>query len=79
MTQPAPYDDLREQIEGLMSEGRVHSRQAGASAKVTTYWHIGDAVQRHIGNRPRVTTGLIFDRSIGLKLDTFAGPALGMR
>jgi len=26
-----------------------------------------------------VTTGLIFDRSIGLKLDTFAGPALGMR
>ena len=60
MTENGPgreYDALREQIEGIMSEGKVHTRQAGESGKIETYWHIGDALQDHFRGHPRAEYG----------------------
>ena len=51
------YQALREQIEGLLSEGRLHSRRAGEWEKVETYWHIGAALLQHLGPQPRATYG----------------------
>ena len=51
------YDTLREQIEGILSEGKVHTRQAGEWEKVETYWHIGDALQIHFHGHPRAEYG----------------------
>jgi hypothetical protein len=53
MQDPQPYNALREQIDGLLTEGRLHTRKAGEWEKVETYWHIGDALQRHISARHR--------------------------
>ena len=55
---PSPsYAALREQVEGILSEGKLHSRRATEWEKVETYWHIGDAVHRHLGGRPRAEYG----------------------
>jgi len=55
---PTPqYHDLREEIEGILSEGKVHSRQAGEWEKVETYWHIGDALQTHLKDQARAEYG----------------------
>ena len=51
------YHSLRDQIEGILSEGKVHTRQAGEWEKVETYWHIGDALLGHFGDRPRAEYG----------------------
>ncbi len=47
------YHALREQIEGILSEGKIHTRQAGEWERVETYWHIGDALQTHFRGHPR--------------------------
>ena len=53
----APYHALRDQIEGLLSEGRLHTRQSSEWEKVVTYWHIGDALTSHIDGQPRADYG----------------------
>ena len=55
---PSPqYHALREQIEGILSEGKIHTRQAGEWGRVETYWHIGDALQTHFRGHPRAEYG----------------------
>ncbi len=54
---PTQYCALREQIQGIISEGRIHTRQAGEWEKVETYWHIGDALISHIDGQPRAEYG----------------------
>ena len=48
------YHNLREQLEGLLTEGRQFGRRAAEWEKVETYWHIGDTLtrflQRHGGS-----------------------------
>ena len=57
-TQPDPrYHALREQIEGVLSEGKVHSRRTGDWAKVEAYWHVGEALQTHFSGQPRAEYG----------------------
>jgi len=51
------YHALREQIEGILSEGKIHTRQAGEWERVETYWHIGDALQTHFRGHPRAEYG----------------------
>ena len=51
------YHALREQIEGIISEARVHTRRTGEWARVETYWHIGDSVLTHLGGQPRAEYG----------------------
>ena len=46
------YHSLREQIEGLLTESRQQTRQAGEWEKVETYWQIGDALTAHIDTIP---------------------------
>ena len=41
---PTQYRALREQIHGIISEGKIHTRRSGEWEKVETYWHIGDAL-----------------------------------
>lgn len=58
MPEPEPrYAALREQVEGILTEGRMQSRQAGQWEKVGTYWHVGDALLSHIGSQPRAGYG----------------------
>jgi len=60
MTETQPdlqYDTLREQIEGILSEGKVHTQRAGEWAKVEAYWHIGDALQIHFRGNSRAEYG----------------------
>ena len=59
MTEPlaSAYLELREQIEGLLTEGRQHRRQAGEAEKVGTYWHMGDALVRHFLSHPDAAYG----------------------
>ena len=54
---PTQYRALREQIQGIISEGGIHTRQAGEWEKVETYWHIGDALISHIDGQPRAEYG----------------------
>ena len=54
---PIQYRALREQIQGIISEGKIHTRQAGEWEKVETYWHIGDALISKIGGQPRAEYG----------------------
>jgi len=77
MPTPAPdprYPALREQVEGILSEGKVHTRQASESEKVETYWHIGDAIQSHLGDTPRAEYGqqtlLNLSKDIGIAEST---------
>lgn len=42
------YHSLREQIEGLLTEGQQFGRRAAEWEKVETYWHIGDALTRYL-------------------------------
>jgi len=51
------YATLRDQVEGLLAEGKLHSRKAGEWEKVETYWHIGDALQSHFKGHPRAEYG----------------------
>jgi len=60
----AGYGALRDQVEGLLSEGKVHGRQAREWQKVETYWHIGDAMLRHLDGQPRAEYGHQVIRSL---------------
>ena len=40
----AEYEALRDQIAGILDEGKLESRQDSAWRKVESYWHIGDAL-----------------------------------
>ncbi|MFH1570137.1 MAG: DUF1016 N-terminal domain-containing protein, partial [Gemmatimonadota bacterium] len=51
------YPLLLDQIEALLTEGKVHSRRTAESAKVEAYWHIGDALQSHLRDHPRAEYG----------------------
>jgi endonuclease YncB( thermonuclease family) len=64
------YDVLRDQIEGLLTEARVQSRQARDWARVESYWHIGDALARHIDAGQGSTYGqqVVHNLSKDLKL-----------
>ena len=53
----AEYHALREQIQGILSEGKVHTGQAGDWEKVQTYWDIGDSLISHIDRHPRADYG----------------------
>ena len=52
-----PYRALRDQVEGILSEGKLHTRQSSEWEKVVTYWHIGDALMSHIDGQPRADYG----------------------
>ena len=47
------YHAMREQVEGILAEGKAHTRQAAAWEKVEIHWHIGDALQTHFHRHPR--------------------------
>lgn len=49
------YGALRDQIEGLLTEGRLERRRAGEWRKVETCWHVGDALAAHLRARPGVS------------------------
>jgi len=53
----ALYRALRDQIEGILSEGTLHTRQSGEWEKVVTTWHVGDALMSHIDGQPRADYG----------------------
>lgn len=53
----ATYHSLREQIQSLLSEGKVQVKQAGEAQKTETYWHIGDALLAHVQGQPRADYG----------------------
>jgi len=55
--QDLQYHALRDQIEGILSEGKVHTRRATEWGKVEAYWHIGDALQSHFKGQPRAEYG----------------------
>lgn len=58
MTMPdSAYHSLREQIQGILSEGQLHSRKATDWEKVETYWQVGDALLGHISAQPRADYG----------------------
>ena len=57
MASDADYHSLREQIEGLLSEGQLHRKQATEARKVETFWYIGDALISHFLTRPDATYG----------------------
>ncbi len=42
------YHWLREQIEGLLTEGQLFGKRAAEWEKVETYWHIGDTLLRFL-------------------------------
>jgi hypothetical protein len=46
------YPALREQIEGLLTEGRLSRARVAEADKVLTYWHVGDALLSHFQGRP---------------------------
>lgn len=55
---PLPdYTTLRDHVQGILSEGQSHARQATAWERVDTYWHVGDAVLSHIDAQPRADYG----------------------
>ena len=54
---PADYPTLRDQIQGILTEGQSHTRQATEWERVETYWHIGDALLSHIAAQPRADYG----------------------
>ncbi len=45
MSHDAQYYSLREQIEGLLTEGQQFGKRAAEWEKVETYWHIGAALR----------------------------------
>ena len=51
------FHALRQQTESILSEGKLHTRQAGEREKADTYWHIGDALQIHFRGHPRAEYG----------------------
>ena len=51
------YHSLREQIEALLTETRLHSRQVAEWQKVEMYWLICDALVAHIDAHPGSTYG----------------------
>ena len=67
---PPQYPLLREHIEGILTEGKVHSRRTGEWARVETYWHVGDALQSHFRDHPRAEYGqqivLTLSKDLGL-------------
>jgi endonuclease YncB( thermonuclease family) len=54
---PPQYPLLRDHIEGILTEGKVHSRRTGEWAKVEAYWHVGDALTGHFRDHPRAEYG----------------------
>lgn len=51
------YDLLREQVESILVEARHERALADDSGKLRAYWHIGDAVTRHLDERTDPTYG----------------------
>ena len=51
------YHSLREQVEGLLTEGRQFGRRAAEWEKVETYWHVGDALTGYLGGHGGTTIG----------------------
>ena len=51
------YHSLREQIEALLTETRLHSRQVAEWQKVEMYWLICYALVAHIDAHPGQTYG----------------------
>lgn len=51
------YDSLRDQIEGLLTEGRQFGRRAAEWEKVETYWGIGDALTAYLDSMGGTTQG----------------------
>lgn len=51
------YHSLREQLEGLLTEGSQFGRRAAEWEKVETYWHMGDALLRFLGRNGGTTHG----------------------
>ena len=70
MSTPASYDALRDQIQGLLTEGQVQVKQAGDAEKTETYWHVGDALLSHVSGQERADYGqqIIANLSKDLKL-----------
>ena len=52
-TTPATYNRLREQVQAVLAEGQIQTRQAPEWEKVDVCWHIGDAIHVHILARER--------------------------
>ena len=68
------YHALRDQIEGILTEGKLHTHQSSEWEKVVTYWHVGDALMSHIDGQPRADYG---DRVVAdLSNDIGLSPAL---
>ncbi|MBT3344352.1 MAG: hypothetical protein HN712_22475 [Gemmatimonadetes bacterium] len=62
------YHSLREQLEGLLAESRLQSRQASEWEKVETYWQIGDALTAHIDTQPGAKYGQEIVRNLSKDL-----------
>ena len=56
-THDSGYHSLREQIEALLTETRLHSRQVAEWQKVEMHWLIYDALVAHIDAHPGSTYG----------------------
>ena len=69
----AEYHALREQIQGILSEGKLHTSQAGDWEKVQTYWYVGDSLISHIDGQPRVDYGerIVYNLSKDIHLSDF--------
>ena len=68
------YHSLREQIEALLTETRLHSRQVAEWQKVEMHWLIYDALVAHIDAHPGPTYGqyIVRNFSNNLKLGATA-------
>ena len=52
------YNALRDQIAGILEEGKLEGRQDSSWRKVDSYWHIGDALLvRVFGDSERAAYG----------------------
>jgi len=57
MDTDSQYPALRAHVEAILSEGKTLTRQAGEGSRLETYWHIGDALNSHIGGSERAEYG----------------------
>ena len=74
-TAPATYSRLREQVQAVLAEGKVQTRQATECERVDAYWHVGDAIHVHIlaregraGYGQRIVANLSQDLNLGESL-----------
>ena len=71
-TPAATYSTLKDQIQHILTEGSLQTRQATETEKVDTYWHVGDALHGHILHREgradygeRIVANLAGDLNLG--------------